>query len=149
MPSNNNEIVVELGRVIKNRGEWTSLASDAKLYTDNVVQYNHNAYIVKNADSGITKGTTPDVDTTHYEIFAGVGTIDDTPTPGSHNVVESGGVADELAIGAVYDVTAHNDGAKFDSFAALLSSANINTLIPTAKRKGGMSIKFVQNNCQS
>ena len=141
-----NKVVTELGRVIKNRGEWTSLASDAKLYTDNVVQYNHSAYIVKNADSGITKDATPNVDTTHYEIFAGVGTIDETPTPGSHNVVESGGVAEELAMGAVYDVTAHNDGAKFDSLAALLSDAGINTLIPTSKRKGGMSIKFVLNS---
>lgn len=144
-----NKVVTELGRVIKNRGEWTSLASDTKLYTDNVVQYNHSAYIVKNADSGITKDATPDVDTAHYEIFAGVGTIDETPTPGSHNVVESGGVAEELAVGAVYDVTAHNDGAKFDSLAALLSDADINTLIPTAKRKGGMSIKFVLNSDNS
>lgn len=42
----------------------------------------------------------------------------------------------------VYDVTANNN-AKFASLSALLSSENLNTLIPSARRKGGMSIKFV------
>jgi hypothetical protein len=78
--------------------------------------------------------------------------IDDEPTAGSNNLVRSGGVQKELAFGAVYDVSAknptagsNNDG-KFDSLSALLSDANLNTLIPTAVRKGGMSIKFVQSS---
>jgi len=45
-----------------------------------------------------------------------------------------------------YDVTANNDNAKFASLSALLSSENIDTLIPSDKRKGGMSIKFVQSS---
>lgn len=78
--------------------------------------------------------------------------IDDVPTAGSTNLVESGGVQNELALGAVYDVSAknptagpNNDG-KWESLAALLSDANLNTLIPTTYRKGGMSIKFVQTS---
>ena len=78
--------------------------------------------------------------------------VDKVPTPGSHNFVESGGVQNELALGAIYDVSAknptagsNNDG-KFESLSALLSDANLNTLIPTAYRKGGMSIKFVQSS---
>lgn len=42
-----------------------------------------------------------------------------------------------------YDVSAHNSGATFASLSALLSNENIDTLIPAAVRKGGMSIKFV------
>ena len=78
--------------------------------------------------------------------------VDDEPTAGSDNLVKSGGVWKELALGAVYDVSAknptagpNNDG-KFESLSALLSDANLNTLIPTAVRKGGMSIKFVQSS---
>lgn len=48
-----------------------------------------------------------------------------------------------VAESGVYDVTANNDNAKFASLSALLSSEDLDTLIPSAKRKGGMSIKFV------
>ena len=78
--------------------------------------------------------------------------IDDVPTVRSNSLVKSGGVQNELALGAVYDVSAknptagpNNDG-KWESLSALLSDANLNTLIPTAYRKGGMSIKFVHTN---
>lgn len=78
--------------------------------------------------------------------------IDAEPTAGSDNLVKSGGVQNELALGAVYDVSAknttagpNNDG-KFESLSELLSDANLNILIPTAYRKGGMSIKFVQSS---
>ena len=82
----------------------------------------------------------------------GIGGIDNEPTAGSDNLVRSGGVQNELALGAVYDVSAknptagpNNDG-KFESLSALLSDSNLNTLIPTSVRKGGMSIKFVQSH---
>jgi len=69
--------------------------------------------------------------------------VDETPTSGSDNLVKSGGVKEELVLGSVYDVSAHNDGTTFASLSALLSSSSLSTLIPTAVRKGGMSIKFV------
>ena len=75
--------------------------------------------------------------------------IDNEPTVGSNNLVKSGGIQNELALGAVYDVSAHNGGAVFESLSALLSNANLNTLIPTAVRKGGMSIKFIQGSVPS
>jgi hypothetical protein len=78
--------------------------------------------------------------------------IDDGPITGSGNLVKSGGIQNELAIGAVYDVSAknptagpNNDG-KFESLSALLTDGNLNTLIPISYRKGGMSIKFVQSS---
>lgn len=46
----------------------------------------------------------------------------------------------------IYDVSAHNDGAVFESLQALLSSSNLSTLIPTSVRHGGMSIRFVQSS---
>jgi len=54
--------------------------------------------------------------------------------------------SEELALGAVYDVSAHNSGATFASLSALLNDENLNTFIPIAVRKGGMSIKFVQTS---
>jgi len=72
--------------------------------------------------------------------------VDETPTSGSDNLVKSGGVKEELALGSVYDVSAHNDGTTFASLSALLSSSSLSSLIPTAVRKGGMSIKFVQSS---
>ena len=78
--------------------------------------------------------------------------IDSEPTAGSDNLVKSGGVQNELALGAVYDVSAknptagpNNDG-KWESLSALLTDVNLNTLIPASVRKGGMSIKFVQSS---
>ena len=52
----------------------------------------------------------------------------------------------ELESEVIYDVTANNDGAKFPSLSALLSSENLSTLIPTSVRHGGMSIRFVQSS---
>ena len=37
--------------------------------------------------------------------------VDEVPTIDSSNLVTSGSVASELALGAVYDVTAHNGNA--------------------------------------
>lgn len=78
--------------------------------------------------------------------------IDDEPTADSENLVKSGGVQNELALGAVYDVSAKNPTAgpnnngKWESLSALLSDVNLNTLIPTAVRRGGMGIKFIQSS---
>ena len=46
----------------------------------------------------------------------------------------------------IYDVSAHNNGATFASLSALLSAENLSTLIPTAVRCGGMSIRFIQSS---
>ena len=48
--------------------------------------------------------------------------------------------------GGVFDVSAYNGGATYASLEALLSDANLSTIIPSAVRKGGMSIKFVQTD---
>ena len=45
-----------------------------------------------------------------------------------------------------YDVSAHNGGAVFESLSALLSSSDLDILIPTSVRHGGMSIRFVQSS---
>jgi hypothetical protein len=55
-------------------------------------------------------------------------------------------VFDSVALAGIYDVTAKNSGATFASLSALLSDVNINTLIPTAVRKGGMTIRFVNSS---
>lgn len=56
---------------------------------------------------------------------------------------------DEVSSKLIYDVSARNDGAVFESLSALLSSSNLSTLIPTSVRHGGMSIRFIQGSVQS
>lgn len=52
----------------------------------------------------------------------------------------------EFESGIIYDVSANNDGAVFESLSTLLGSANLSTLIPTSVRRGGMSIQFIQSS---
>lgn len=52
-------------------------------------------------------------------------------------------------IDIIYDVSARNSGAVFESLSALLSSSNLSTLIPTSVRHGGMSIRFIQGSVSS
>lgn len=44
---------------------------------------------------------------------------------------------------AIYDVSAHNNNAVFESLQSLLSNSDLNSLIPTSIRCGGMSIRFI------
>ena len=47
---------------------------------------------------------------------------------------------------AIYDVSAHNNGAIFESLQSLLSSSDLSSLIPTSVRCGGMNIRFINPN---
>ena len=46
----------------------------------------------------------------------------------------------------IYDVSAHNNDATFESLSTLLSDENLSTLIPSEIRCGGMTIRFVQSS---
>lgn len=46
---------------------------------------------------------------------------------------------------AIYDVSAHNNNAVFESLQSLLSNSDLNSLIPTPIRCGGMSIRFINS----
>ena len=72
------------------------------------------------------------------------GYTDDHVSVSQNTLTIGGEYAGEM--GDVYDVTLHNSSATFASLEALLSDANLNTLIPLVVRKGGMSIKFVQTS---
>ena len=111
----------------------------------------YNNYVLKWVNSAMG-WTAAQMKQARANLGFGNGDIDDEPTAGSNNLVKSGGVQNELALGAVYDVSAknptagpNNDG-KWGSLSALLSDANLSTLIPTSVRRGGMSIKFVQSS---
>ena len=52
----------------------------------------------------------------------------------------------ELEKEVIYDVSAHNNGAVFESLSAILSHTNISTIIPPSDRIGGMSIRFIQSS---
>lgn len=90
-------------------------------------------------------------------IEAGAVPMDTEPTEGNvNNVVSSDGLAKEfnksnteIVLGGIYDVSAHNNGAVFESLSVLLNSSNLSTLIPTSVRHGGMSIRFIQGSEQS
>ena len=87
-------------------------------------------------------------------IEVGAVPIDDEPIEGNiTHVVNSNGLAKEfnkcnteIILGGVYDVSTHNNGAVFASISALLSDANLSTLIPISVRHGGMSIRFIQSS---
>ena len=64
-------------------------------------------------------------------------------------LTNAGNKLSELETKVIYDVSAHNNGAVFESLSALLSSSNLDTLIPTSVRRGGMTIKFIQGTVQS
>ena len=49
----------------------------------------------------------------------------------------------ELESEAIYDVSAHNNNAVFESLQSLLSNSDLNSLIPISIRCGGMSIRFI------
>jgi hypothetical protein len=77
--------------------------------------------------------------------------VNDFTTGGTTDVLsaEQGKILNQQSI---YDVSVHNPTAgpnsdgKFASLSALLSDSNINTLIPTAVRCGGMSIRFMESS---
>lgn len=46
---------------------------------------------------------------------------------------------------AIYDVSAHNNNAVFESLQSLLSSSDLDSLIPKSIRCGGMSIRFINS----
>ena len=52
----------------------------------------------------------------------------------------------ELESEVIYDVSSRNNGAVFESLQSLLSSPELNSLIPTSVRCGGMSIRFIKSN---
>lgn len=87
-------------------------------------------------------------------IEAGSVPIDTKPIEGNiTHLVNSDGLAKEfnkynteIILGGVYDVSAHNNSAVFESLSTLLSSSNLDTLIPTSVRHGGMSIRFIQSS---
>ena len=87
-------------------------------------------------------------------IEAGSVPIDTEPIEGNiTHLVNSDGLAKEfnkynteIILGGVYDVSAHNNSAIFESLSTLLSSPNLSTLIPTSVRRGGMTIRFIQSS---
>ena len=52
----------------------------------------------------------------------------------------------ELESEVIYDVSSRNNGAVFESLQSLLSSPELNSLIPISVRCGGMSIRFINSN---
>ena len=51
----------------------------------------------------------------------------------------------ELDREVIYDISAHNNNAVFESLQSLLSNSDLTSLIPTSIRCGGMSIRFINS----
>lgn len=85
------------------------------------------------------------------ELVGGTQTTDVYPVTSTKAVYDENNkslynILNRVEPGIIYDVSALNDGAVFESLSALLSSSNLSTLIPTSVRHGGMSIRFVQSS---
>ena len=70
-------------------------------------------------------------------------------TGDNENAVMSQKATTEAIHEILYDVSANNAGAVFESISALLSSPNLSTLIPISAQHGGMTIRFIQGSEQS
>lgn len=70
--------------------------------------------------------------------------IENEPTPGSNNLVKSGGVASNI----VFDISAyHATGSTIATYADLAAALGSNGAnVPLTVRRGGMSVKFVQSS---
>lgn len=70
--------------------------------------------------------------------------IENEPTPGSNNLVKSGGVAAAI----VFDISAyHATGSTLATYADLAAALGYDGAnVPASVRKGGMSVKFVQSS---
>ena len=64
-------------------------------------------------------------------------------------------IADEVARAKaaeeaiIFDVSANNNDAVFESLSTILNSSDLSILIPTSVRRGGMTIRFIQGSEQS
>lgn len=85
------------------------------------------------------------------ELVGGTQTTDVYPVTSTKAVYDENNerldnIINKIESGIIYDVSANNDGAVFESLQALLSSSSLSTLIPTSVRCGGMSIRFIQGS---
>ena len=85
------------------------------------------------------------------ELIGGTQTIDVYPVTSTKAVYDENNkrldnILSELKSEIIYDVSTHNNGAVFDSIQALLSSSDLESLIPISIRSGGMNIRFINSN---
>lgn len=85
------------------------------------------------------------------ELVGGTQTTDVYPVTSTKAVYDENNerldnILSELKSETIYDVSTHNNGAVFDSLQALLSSSDLNSLIPISIRSSGMNIRFINSN---
>ena len=73
-------------------------------------------------------------------------TVNTLPNSTVSNVQQA---LDDLYKNVIYDISELNGGVVFESLQALLNDFDLNTLIPTSVRHGGMTIRFIQGSEQS
>ena len=129
----------------------TQAPSVDKELTDGVLSLTFNNIKGQKGDKGDQGNTGSSVDYP-YELVNNVTTDDATKGLSAAQGVVLDGKISQLGQQVIYDVTKNNPTAgpnndgKFESLSALLSDANLSTLIPIAVRCGGMSIRFVQTS---
>lgn len=109
-------------------GSWDGTQYDDGVYSE--YSWNGSAYIL--------------LDVKNYGLATG--SDFNNPTSAQRSLVTTvGSVLDGMPEG-VFDVSARNSGSTWASLSALLSDADLDTLIPASWRKGGMTIRFVQTS---
>lgn len=145
---------LNLGTVPVSRGEFNPTTI---YYKDNIVQYKRSSYqvISESPIVGVPPINDEDIVNNGWIIFAGTlskasliksNTQDLSGNNVQENLNSAAEKLKELKLEAIYDISAHNNGATFESLLTLLGSDNLNTLIPAAVRCGGMSIRFMQSS---
>lgn len=115
---------------------------------DNEIQKELEAEVARatNAESNLRETINNITEVNENATSANIVTIDTIPNTSSSNVQQALNELFETKQEIIYDVSARNGGVVFESLSALLSSSNLNTLIPTSVRHGGMSIRFIQGS---
>ena len=98
--------------------------------------------IEKIIKKGLVEGQTTDI----YPVTSTKAVYDENNERLDHILEASDGKLSELESEVIYDVSAHNNNAVFESLQSLLSSPELNSLIPASVRCGGMSIRFINSN---
>ena len=145
---------INLGTVPVSRGEFNSTTI---YYKDNIVQYKRGSYQVVSESPiiGVPPINDEDIVNNGWIIFAGTlseasliksNTQDLSGNNVQENLNSAAEKLKELKLESIYDVSAHNNGEVFESLSAILSRSDLNALIPTSIRHGGMSIRFIQSS---
>ena len=119
----------------------TDIVNNNKTDIENKLETEKNR--ATNAENNLREIINNITDTNGNTTTAELITVNTLPNSTVSNVQQA---LDDLYKNIIYDVSQLNGGIVFESLQALLSSSNVDTLIPMSVRRGGITIRFIQGS---